>query len=184
MQLPLQITFRNIPASEAVETRIRAKAAKLEEFHPRITSCHVVVEELDRHRHQGKQFTVRLDIRVPGHEVVIDRDHHEDIYVALRDAFNAAGRKLEDVARAQRGEVKMHELPQHGRVTRLVPGEGYGFLETADGREFYFSSDNVVGQAFDRLETGTVVQFVADVVGEGRQHATRASPGKHSPLAG
>jgi len=184
MQLPLQITFRNIPASEAVEARIRAKAAKLDEFHPRIMSCHVVVEEMDRHHHQGKQFTVRLDIRVPGHELVIDRDHHEDVYVALRDAFNAAGRKLEEFARTQRGEVKTHEPPQHGKVTRLFPGEGYGFIETADGREFYFSSDNVVGQTFDRLETGAAVQFVADVVGEGRQHATRVSAGKHRPLAG
>jgi ribosomal subunit interface protein len=111
MQLPLQITFRNFPPSEAVEAHIRANAAKLEEFHPHIMSCHVVVEELDRHRHQGRQFTVRLNMRVPGHEVVVDRDHHEDIYVALRDAFNAAGRQLEDVARTQRGEVKAHDAP-------------------------------------------------------------------------
>jgi ribosomal subunit interface protein len=111
MQTPLQITFRKLPRSDALETRIREKAAKLEKFHPRIMSCHVVVDELDRHHHQGKQFTVRLDIRVPGHEVVIDRDHHEDIYVALRDAFNAAGRKLEEVARTQRGDVKTHKAP-------------------------------------------------------------------------
>lgn len=183
MQLPLQITFRNFPSSEAVEARIRAKAAKLEEFHPRITSCHVVVEELDRHRHQGRQFTVRLDLRVPGHELVVDRDHHEDVYVALRDAFNAAGRKLEEVARTQRREVKMHEVPQHGKVARLVPEEGHGYIETADGRELYFSDDNVVGQAFDRLKAGTAVQFVEDVTSEGRQHATRVSAGKHHPLA-
>lgn len=183
MQLPLQITFRNFPLSEAVEARIRAKAAKLEEFHPRITSCHVVIEELDRHRHQGRQFTVRLDIRVPGRELVVDRDHHEDIYVALRDAFNAAGRQLEEVARTQRREVKAHEVPQHGKVARLFPDAGHGFIETADGREFYFSSDNVVGQAFDRLEAGAAVQFVEDVAGDGRQHATRVSAGKHHPLA-
>jgi ribosomal subunit interface protein len=108
MQIPVQITFRNFPRSEAVEARIRAKAVKLEEFHPRITSCHVAVEELDRHRQQGRQFTVRLDIRVPGHEVVVDRDHHEDIFVALRDAFDAAARQLEELARTQRGEVKAH----------------------------------------------------------------------------
>ena len=183
MQTPLQITFRNIPRSDAVETRIRDKAAKLDEFHPRIMSCHVVVEESDRHQHQGRQFTVRLDIRVPGHEVVIDRDHHEDIYVALRDAFNAAGRKLEEVARTQRGDVKAHAAPQHGKVARLYPGEGYGYIETADGRELYFSRDNVAEPSFDRLETGASVQFVEDVTGEGRQHATRVSAGKHGPLA-
>lgn len=184
MQLPLQITFRNFPPSEAVETRIRAKAAKLEEFHPHIMSCHVVVEELDRHHHQGKQFTVRLDIRVPRRTLIVDRDHHEDLYVALRDAFNAAGRKLADAARTQRGEVKVHEAPQHGKVTRLFPGEGFGYIETADGTEFYFSSDNVTGQAFDRLQSGAVVQFVADATGQGRPHATRVSTGKHQPLEG
>jgi len=183
MQTPLQITFRNFPRSDAVEARIRGKAAKLEGFHPRIMSCHVAVEELDRHRHQGKQFTVRLNIRVPGHEVVIDRDHDEDIYVALRDAFNAAGRKLEELTRTQRGEVKAHAVPQRGKVARLFPGEGYGFIETADGRELYFSRDNVADPSFDRLETGAVVQFVEDVTGKGRQHATRVSAGKHGPLA-
>jgi len=182
MQTPLQITFRNFPSSEAVEGRIRAKAAKLEEFDPHIMSCHVVVEELDRHHHQGRQFTVRLDIRVPGHEVVVDRDHHEDIYVALRDAFNAAGRKLEEVVRARRREVKAHEVPQHGKVVRLFAAEGYGFIETVDGREFYFSRDNVVEPSFDRLEIGSAVQFVEDTVGAGRQHATRVSAGKHRPL--
>jgi ribosome-associated translation inhibitor RaiA len=183
MQTPLQITFRNFPRSDAVEARIRAKAAKLEEFHPRIMSGHVAVEELDRHRHQGKQFSVRLDIRVPGHEVVIDRDHHEDIYVALRDAFNAAGRKLEEVVRTDRRDVKAHPMPQHGKVARLFPGEGYGYIETADGRELYFSSDNVVAPSFDRLETGVAVQFVEDVSSEGRQHATRVSAGKHHAFA-
>jgi ribosomal subunit interface protein len=108
METPLQITFRNFPRSEAVEARIRDKAAKLEEFHPRIMSCHVAVEQLNRHHQQGTQFTVRLDIRVSGNEVVVDRDHDEDIYVALRDAFNAAGRKLEEIARIQRGDVKLH----------------------------------------------------------------------------
>ena len=182
MQLPLQITFRHCARSEALESRIRAKAAKLEEFHSRISRCHVVVEELDRHRHQGKQFTVRLDIRVPGHELVVDRDHHEDVYVALRDAFDAAGRKLAELAHAQRGETKLHAPAQHGRVTRVVPAEGYGVIETADGREFYFSSDNVVAGAFDHLEAGAAVQFVPDAAAEGRLHATRVSTGKHRPL--
>jgi len=71
MQTPLQITFRRFSRSDAVEARMRTKAAKLEEFHPRIMSCHVVVDELDRHHHQGKQFTLRLDIRVPGHDPIL-----------------------------------------------------------------------------------------------------------------
>ncbi|HYA21018.1 MAG TPA: HPF/RaiA family ribosome-associated protein [Burkholderiales bacterium] len=182
MQVPLQITFRNFPRSDAVEARIREKVAKLEEFYSRITSCRVVVEQRDRHHHQGKQFTVRLDIRVPGHELAIDRDHHEDIYVAVRDAFDAAARKLEDVARVQRGDVKAHELPQHGKVARLFPEEGYGFIETGDGRELYFSRDNVLEPSFNQLEIGTAVQFIEEVASQGRQ-AKRITVGKHRPLA-
>ena len=98
MQIPLQVTFLNFPRSDALDARIRDKAAKLEARHPRIMSCHVVVEALDRHHHKGRQFGVRLDIRVPGHEVAVDRSHDEDVYVALRDAFNAAGRRLDEVA--------------------------------------------------------------------------------------
>jgi ribosomal subunit interface protein len=112
MQTPLQVTYRDMQRSDALDARIRNKAAKLEEFHPGVISCHVVVEERHRHRQQGKQFTVSIDLRVPGHEVVVNRDHHEDVYVAARDAFAAAGRKLEDLARLQRGDVKTHEVPQ------------------------------------------------------------------------
>jgi len=66
MQTPLQITFRNFPRSDALEARVRDKAAKLEEFHPRIMSCRVTVEEMRKHHHQGRHFQVSLDLRVPG----------------------------------------------------------------------------------------------------------------------
>lgn len=108
MQNALQITFRDIPQSDALEARIREKAEKLEAFHPAIVSCKVVVESRDRHKHQGKEFRVRIDLHVPQQEIAINRDHHADVYVALRDAFNAAARKLEDAVRVQRGEVKSH----------------------------------------------------------------------------
>jgi len=178
MQTPLQITFRGLPSSDALEARIREKADKLQEFHARITSCRVVVEEQHRHKRQGKQFTVRVDIRVPGSEIVIDRDHDEDVYVAVRDAFDAAARKLEDQARVQRGDVKVHELPKRGKVARLFPEEGYGFIQGVDGTEYYFSRENVAEPLFDRLEAGTAVQFIEDVAGEGPQ-AKRVSLGKH-----
>lgn len=178
MQIPLQVNYRDMERSDALDTRIRDKAAKLEEFHPHLISCRVVVEERHRHQHQGRQFTVSIELRVPGHELVINRDHHEDVYVAVRDAFDAAGRKLEDIARLQRGDVKTHELPQRGTVARLFPDEGYGFIETADGRELYFSRDNVVEPSFDQLAAGVHVQFIEEFAGEGRQ-AKRVSVGKH-----
>ena len=108
MKLPLRITFHGITRSPAIVAAIREKAEKLEQFHGRITSCAVVVEIPGRHKHKGKEFVVHIDLKVPRGEIVVTRDHHEDIFVALRDAFGAARRKLEDTARRKRGEVKRH----------------------------------------------------------------------------
>jgi ribosomal subunit interface protein len=178
MQVPLQITIREVPHSEALETHIRDKAANLEEFHPHITSCRVTVEELGLHHHQGRQFRVRIDVRVPGKEIVANRDHDADVYVALRDAFDSVKRQLEEAVRLQRGDVKVHETPQHGQIARLFPEEGYGFITTGDGRELYFSRENVTHPAFEELELGTTVQFIEDSGAEGLQ-ARRVSVGKH-----
>jgi ribosomal subunit interface protein len=109
MQIPLQITIRGIEHSDALETHIRNKADKLDEFFDHIMSCRVVVEVPHKHHHQGKQFNVRLDIGVPGSEIAVNRDHAEDVYVALRDAFDAAKRQLEDYVRKMRGDVKTHQ---------------------------------------------------------------------------
>jgi ribosomal subunit interface protein len=115
MQIPLQITIRDIEHSEALEARIRSKAAKLDEFFSHIISCRVVVELPHKHHHQGKQFNVRIDIGVPGSEILVNRDHAEDVYVALRDAFDAAKRQLEDYARKVRGDVKTHARMNGGK---------------------------------------------------------------------
>ena len=95
MKIPLQITLRNIAKSDAAEAAIRKRVAKLERLHRNIVSCRVVVEIPSRHKHQGKEFVVRLDIKVPGSEIVITHDHHEDLYAALHEAFQAAQRRLE-----------------------------------------------------------------------------------------
>ena len=98
MQIPLQITLRNIAKSAAVEAAIRKKAGKLDRYHRHIVSCRVVVEIPSRHKQQGKEFVVRLDIKVPGSEIVITHDHHVDLYAALHEAFHAAQRRLESRA--------------------------------------------------------------------------------------
>jgi ribosomal subunit interface protein len=116
MQLPLQITIRDVEHSDALEAHIREKAGKLDEFFSHIMSCRVVVEMPHKHHQQGKNFTVRIDIGVPGSEIVVNRDHAEDVYVALRDAFDAAKRQLEDYARKIRGDVKTHEPKNWKRV--------------------------------------------------------------------
>jgi ribosomal subunit interface protein len=182
MQIPLQITVHDMPRSDALDARIQEKAAGLERFHPRITSCRVTVSEFRKHHHQGRQFEVQVDVRVPGHaEIVSNRHHHEDVYVALRDAFASTARQLEEVVREKRGDVKAHEMPQQGRVTRLSREEGIGFIETSDGRELYFSRENVVHPAFEHLQPGAAVQFIEAPAGEGLQ-AKRVSIGKHHAL--
>ncbi len=178
MQIPIQITFRDVPRSDALEAHIRQKAEKLDEFHSRIISCRVSVEELGKHQHQGRQFRVSIDLRIPGREIVVNRDHDEDVYVALRDAFDSAKRQLEDAAREMRADVKAHVVPQHGKIARLFADEGYGFIETADGRELYFSRENVVHPTFDQLTPGSEVQFIEEMAAEGPQ-AKRISVGKH-----
>ena len=109
MKTPLQITLRGIDHSEALENHIRDKADKLEILNEQIISCRVLVELPHQHKHQGKSYNVRIDIGVPGKEIVVNRDSHEDVYVALRDGFDAAKRQLEDFTRKQRGDVKHHE---------------------------------------------------------------------------
>jgi ribosome-associated translation inhibitor RaiA len=141
MQIPLQITFRNMPRSNAIEENIREKAAKLDSLFDGITSCRVIVEAPHRHHYKGKAYVVRIDMTVPGGELVINRapkrldaakatdpegletdlaeSHepskhaaHEDVYVAIRDAFNAAGRKVRDYARRRRGKQKSTNPPR------------------------------------------------------------------------
>jgi ribosomal subunit interface protein len=101
-------------SSQAIADKIRERAAKLDRYHHHITSCRVMVEAPHRHREHGQLFHVRVDITVPGGELMVTRDPprhgaHKDVYVAIRDAFDAAARQLEDYARRQQGRVKVHE---------------------------------------------------------------------------
>jgi ribosomal subunit interface protein len=179
MQIPIEITLRDIPQSDAVETRIREKIEKLDRFHERVMSCRVTVESPQQRKHQGKLYSVHIDIKVPGGgELVVNRIQNEDIYVAIRDAFNAVARQLEDHVRRQRGDVKTHDVPHVGRVHQLFPAQGYGFIETPDRREIYFHRNSVAQPGYDRLEIGTEVEFVEEVGNEGPQ-ARMVSLGKH-----
>jgi ribosomal subunit interface protein len=122
MHNSLQITFRNLERSSAVEEKIRGRAVKLERYFPGILSCDVVVSQLHKQHTQGNRYHVRVDVRVPGGELVASREPDEDraytdVYVAMRDAFDTMERLLEDHARRMRREVKTHEPPPHGRIT-------------------------------------------------------------------
>lgn len=118
MRIPLEVTFRHMEPSAAAEARIAEKVAKLEQVYSQLTRCHVIVEAPHEHHRQGKVFHVSIDLTVPGAELLVTRGHHhqshahEDVYVAIRDAFDAAKRRLEDYAHQQRGDVKRHVSPQ------------------------------------------------------------------------
>ena len=186
MQVPLQITFRHMDTSEAAAARIRERAAELERFFDRIISCRVVVECRHPRRQQGNLFRARVDLKVPGREIVVGRDPaahraHEDVYVAIRDAFDAARRLLEDHVRGRRGEVKLHAVPDHGRIVRFLPEQNCGFILSADGTEIYFHRNSVANGGFDKLAVGDEVRFVAQhsESAEGPQASTVVPLGKH-----
>jgi ribosomal subunit interface protein len=108
MKTPLQITLHGLAHSPALEAAIRAKAEKLERYYAHIVNCRVVLELAGQHKHKGRQFSAHIDLKVPGGEIVITREHDEDLQIALRNAFDAARRKLQDYGRTQRGDVKTH----------------------------------------------------------------------------
>ena len=99
MRRALQITFRGMEPSEALSERIRDQVDRLEQVFDGVVGCKVVVEEPHRHHRTGRQFHVRVDLSVPGQNLVVSNDPgeaegHEDAYVAVSDAFDAAHRQL------------------------------------------------------------------------------------------
>ncbi|NDD64484.1 MAG: HPF/RaiA family ribosome-associated protein [Acidobacteria bacterium] len=195
MNLPIQITFRNIKHSDAVDAYIREEAAKLDELFAQITSCRVVVEIPHQHHDRGNPFHIRIKLEVPGSNIVVNHQpslhghgvdtrveqrakelelggRQKDIYVAMSDAFKVARRQLQDYVRLHRQEVKHHEETPEARVARIFPGEGYGFLQTQDGREIYFHRNSVLNEGFEQLNVGSLVQFAEERGDMGPQAST------------
>jgi ribosome-associated translation inhibitor RaiA/cold shock CspA family protein len=172
MKIPLQVTFRNMQHSAVIEASINEKAFKLDRFYDRIMSCRVVVEAPQRRHHQGNLYSVRIDITVPGKELAVSRQEDADAYVAVRDAFDAAVRLLEEHGRQARGSVKAHAEPPTGRIIRIFPESDYGFIKTSDEREIYFHKNSVLDEVdFNHLKFGTEVTFIEEQGTEGPQAA-------------
>lgn len=185
--IPLQINFRNLETSEAVEAKVREKVNKLGHFYPTIDSCRVVIEQRHRHHTQGNRFHVRIDLKVPGNELIAGREPEQnhaytDVYVALRDAFSAMRRQLEDLARHQQGHVKHHEEKRHGHITEIAADKTFGRIESVDGRWLYFHRNSLIGEDFEKLQVGTPVYFVEDMGNEGPRASSVYPVGKHHIL--
>ena len=112
MKLPLELSFEGLARSEAIEAAVAKQADKLDRYYGELMRCQVRIVSDDKHKHQGKSFAVRIVLTFPGHEIVSNRESDEDVYVALRDAFDATARQLEDAVRKMRGNVKTHAEPQ------------------------------------------------------------------------
>ena len=172
MKIPLQITVRNLDLAEVFKEEIQKKAEKLDKFYDQIMRCRVVVEVPHRHSHEGILYKVHIHMTVPGTELVVEHELADDLEVAIRDAFDAARRKLEDFARRQRGDVKQHETLPHARISALFLDKGYGFLTTVDNREIYFHEHSIVNRDFKHLKVGMEVRFVEEEGEKGPQAST------------
>ena len=200
VKFPLQITFKDMQAPPDAEQWIRSAVAKLEFFYERILGCRVAVEHLLSHA-EGSPYHVHIHLTVPGAELVIShepartsrarqlgeaeiRKHletqnlHKYLRQTINDAFKVAGRRLQDYARRQRGDVKHREPRSMAKVTQLFQDQGYGFLATREGREIYFHKDSVLNHAFDRLRVGTTVNFAEEQGDKGPQASSVRIAGK------
>jgi cold shock CspA family protein len=171
----------------------------------------VLVAVPERHREKGNPFHIRIDLTVPEGEIVVKREptlhtreqdiaderrrkqmetrpERKHLEVAIREAFHAARRRLQDHARQRRADVKTHEPMPLARVTKLFPVEGYGYIETPDGREIYFHANSVLHDRFTSLKLGSKVSFTEEAGEKGPQASTvhlitRARPKSALPPA-
>jgi cold shock CspA family protein len=183
----LDIQFQDIDRSDAIEAAIREKAAKLLRHDHRIASCRVVVSCPKARGHRGHLYKIGIDVGIPGEDaVLVDRDNgldhaHEDIYVAIRDAFAATRRRLDERAQRRTGTIKHHDAAPHGRVTQIFHPKGYGFIRASTGEDVYFHRHAVTDEGFDALDVGSEVRFaVAENESEhGPQATTVIRVAKH-----
>jgi cold shock CspA family protein len=187
MQVTPQIDFQGMEPSTKLQEQIMQHIARLEDRYGRATSCRVVVKGPGAHHRTGGLYEINIHLSLPDdREVAIERTPHlderfQDIDFAVNDAFKRARRRLQDQVRRIRGKVKHHETPPSGVVKRLMQADGYGFLESIDGREIYFHRNSVLEPGFDSLELGMRVNFKEEEGRDGPQ-ASRVTPlAEHAP---
>jgi cold shock CspA family protein len=184
MAISLQISYRGVDPSPAVDAAIRDWVGKLERVYDKIIGCDVMVDAPHRRGRKGTQYHVRVALTVPEGRLVVSRDPgpdeaHEDVYVAVRDSFHTARRQLEDhVRRHLLRKVKVHHEPPHARVSYLDDNGEWGLLGTAEGERVYFHKNSVLG-GIERLAVGDEVRFSAEAGEHGPQASTVERVGIH-----
>lgn len=175
MEIPPEISFRDVEATERQKEKILEEIDKLERVHDRIVGCRVVVEKPHRHSDRGELYHVGIRVSVPRGQLVVSRDPgdlegHTNLETAINDAFGSMRRQLDEHAEKMRsGRRNRGEPPKFGKVARRVPEEGYGFIRTPDGRDVYFHEDTLEGADLDDLHVQTPVRFVEEEGDKGPQ---------------
>jgi|GEM_PF-34534 len=171
-----EVVTHDIDLTPEVLDYLWQRIRRLPEFYERIIASRIVVRGETRHHRTGGPFSVHIHIQVPQRVVSVTRQQRDDLHVAIREAFDAAQRQLEDLARRQRGEESPTVRPLRGRILRLFPGMGYGFIESPDG-DVYFHRNAVLDGRFDDLSVGDVVRYEVEPGDAGLQASTVALPG-------
>ena len=167
MQVPPQITFKEIDHSDFIEAAITKKIDHLERIHGRITSCNVRVRAPHKRQRKGTHYIIEIDVVTPTGDVHIGREPgnnfaHEDVYVSIRDAFNAAERKLRKMKEEVVGRPEVLVSPLQGKIETLNTDEGFGHIATTDNRLIYFHRNAVVNGEFEDLQVGDTVELSVD----------------------
>ncbi|MCE7929192.1 MAG: HPF/RaiA family ribosome-associated protein [Dehalococcoidia bacterium] len=172
VELPLQIRSGDIPLTGEVEGYIRERSDRLRSFAEGITGCRVTIEAPINHHQKGGPYAVSINVVLPGAQLVVNRRSDANLHAAIRQAFDAVARQLEDHVRRVRGQVKAEVAPPHGRISRLFPEDGYGFITSDDNREVYFHRNSVLAPGFDSLELGQEVRYAEEAGDRGPQAST------------
>jgi ribosomal subunit interface protein len=156
----LELSFHGMDPSFTVRRKVEQKIEKLKKRHPRVTSWHVYVQGPQG---SSRKYEVTIEARVPGTELAVranpaSRNAHTQIAEAIRDAFRAIERQLEERSKKRRSVVKGREAQPQGRIARLFPEKGYGFIAVNEGGEVYFHQNSVVEADFSDLEVGDPVE--------------------------
>ncbi len=167
MQIPPEITYRDIDKTDKIDSLVHEKIAKLEQFCDYITSCRVVLEKAHKNPSSGSPYRVSIDITIPhGRELAVTHNPDEGkqyppLEAVIRDAFEAARRQLVSITTEQKGDRKTHPEQEIGAIiTKLFTDQDYGFIKTIDtGREVYFHRNSVANRNFDELSVGNGVRF-------------------------
>lgn len=165
MERPLQITFRGMDSSPALEALIRERVARLETLYPRLTGCRVVVEVPYRSESAKVPIAISVEADVPGAGLILGKDEaerhaaKEDHTAAVNNAFEAVERQLGKIGDVRSREVVANAAQgQTGMVVRLYPDQNYGFIEVDNSPELYFTRNAVVDADYDELKVGMMVQ--------------------------